>query len=162
MTSTQSAGRMNSAMSRNDEKSVQIQPRVAVGVALCLLQPAHRHRCRSRHNHRHSHPDSPRHHHLRAPACRVCHHLHARHDIHSRDFPCHIHRHNHRRPPSPQHREQTNRPFRPGKNPRKTGSHPSHQGNPRPRRGAQCLELKKVDTMRDQSKRVNGRKKSKA
>ena len=25
-----------------------------------------------------------------------------------------------------------------------------------------CLELKKVDTMRDQSKRVNGRKKSKA
>lgn len=29
-------------------------------------------------------------------------------------------------------------------------------------RKARCLELKKVDTMRDQSKRVNGRKKSKA
>ena len=87
----------------------------------------------------HAHHQVVRHLHLRAPSGRVCHHLHARHDIHSRDFPCHIHSHHHRRPPQPQHREQTHRPLRPGKNPRKAGNHPSHQGNPRPRRGAQTL-----------------------
>lgn len=104
-----------------------------------IMQPAHCHSCRSRHDYSHSHRDSPRYYHLHATPDRVRHHLNARHDIHRRDFPCHIHRYNHRRPPPSQHREQTRLHLHPGKDSGKAESHLQDKRNTRDGRSTETL-----------------------